>query len=326
MLIILSDKCLEVIWFREQFLYLFLNKECVLLKHEDLVNYIMHNHNKTSFIMLESEFCGLEDGSVNDNIILINETYDGSVADELLFLLDMAVGQEDYTGSITMNTFTSNIDNCVKTEIVEVEKVKEMFSDKLNIPVTAVSRLNMESLEFSQIIYKFLKGNSEGQYIVIDLDTSPTLTEWYKFKLNPLLNLDNLKEMWDIDPERLDYNVLYIQGTVNIHAWNELLCSDWNVIFDIWRQKGVFESAKVIVLTNLENNFTKLFRSMAEGGRGIIVTKNKFSNLRDVLLRVNSDIFTKVVIAVDGDISKFNRAVPIIKVINYGEIGGVLSE
>lgn len=326
-MIVLGNNCININWFKE-YLFLFLNLEVVVLDQTALLSFSKHDHNKTDFIVTENEYELIKDNMASiDTVIIIENEYSDAVCDELLYLLKMPVIASEYKKAI-------NIDSLMETEIktpvipdeVIVEKYKAFFTEDLKSKVTVLSRLNIDSVSFAKCVHDHIKSNSLKQYIIIDLDTNPTINELYKLKLDPLLNLDNLKEMWDIDPKRVGFNVLYLQGTINVSAWNDLLCLDWNEVFSIWKKKGVLESVHIIVLMNLENNFSNLFCSMVKNNKGVVFTNNKKSNIRELLLKIKSDVLGNIIIAVDSGKEKVVNILPQIKVVHYDEVGGILCE
>ncbi len=325
-MIVIGNNCISIDWFKE-YLFLFLNREVVILEQTALLSFSEHDHDKTDFILTEEEYEAIKENMTSvDTVIVINKEYDNTVCDELLYLLDLKVMASEFNRAINIDGLMENdpTRNNMKEEVI-VEKYRAFFSEELKSKLTVLSRLNIDSVTFTKCIYDYLKSNTDKQYIVIDLDTNPTLNEFYRLKLDPLLNLDNLKEMWDVDPKRVGFNVLYLQGTINIKAWNDLLCMDWNEIFSIWKEKGVLESVHIIVLMNLENNFSNIFCSMVKNNKGVVFTNNKKANLRELLLKLNADALGNIVIAVESEKEIVNNVLPQIKAVNYEEVGGVLS-
>ncbi len=325
-MIVIGNNCISIDWFKE-YLFLFLNREVVILEQTALLSFSEHDHDKTDFILTEEEYEAIKENMTSvDTVIIINKEYDNTVCDELLYLLDLKVMASEFNRAINIDGLMENdpTRNNMKEEVI-VEKYRAFFSEELKSKLTVLSRLNIDSVTFTKCIYDYLKSNTDKQYIVIDLDTNPTLNEFYRLKLDPLLNLDNLKEMWDVDPKRVGFNVLYLQGTINIKAWNDLLCMDWNEIFSIWKKKGVLESVHIIVLMNLENNFSNIFCSMVKNNKGVVFTNNKKANLRELLLKLNADALGNIVIAVESKKEIVNNVLPQIKAVNYEEVGGVLS-
>jgi hypothetical protein len=299
---VVGNNCLTIEWFKKGYFYLFLNKKMLVLKDEKLEKYAEYTHDKTTFIITQNEYALIKDSfHLDDDYIIISEEYNNTVGDELLLVLGLTVTASEYNCPIRIESLTS-INNDTVDEVVEVEK--KYFNETVNEYVNVFARLNVGSLEFSKKVADYLKEQDE-QFIVIDLDVNPTFADIFKHKLNNLMNLDNLKEAWDVEPTRLEYNILYVQGSTNVGAWCDILCYDWNRVFQEWKQKGVLDNVKIVVLMSLENNFSSLFNAFLKKGKSIVFVNNEKATIRELLLKLKAvDWFKKITVVTDTDAMK----------------------